>query len=92
MKHWLREGIATHWLNKKLLKWGATVQKYVLHIGYFFFSQRATNVVYGNSQARGQIGAAGAALGHSHSNTGLELHLCDLCQHPQPTELSEARG
>ena len=30
---------------------------------------------YGSSQARGQIGAAGASLRHSHSNTGSEPHL-----------------
>ena len=30
---------------------------------------------YGNSQARGQIGAPAASLHHSHSNMGSELHL-----------------
>ena len=29
----------------------------------------------GSSQARGQIGAAGASLRHRHSNVGSELHL-----------------
>ena len=30
---------------------------------------------YGGSQARGRIGAVGARLHHSHSNTGSEPHL-----------------
>ena len=40
-----------------------------------FFFLRAIPVPYGGSQARAHIGAAAAALHHSHSNTGSELHL-----------------
>ena len=39
----------------------------------FFF--RAAPVVYGGSQARGQIGATTAGLNHSHSNARSELCL-----------------
>ena len=35
----------------------------------------ATLVVYGGSQARGQIGAIAAGLCHSHSNATSKLHL-----------------
>ena len=35
----------------------------------------ATSAAYGNSQARGQIGAAAAGRHHSHSNAGSELPL-----------------
>ena len=35
----------------------------------------AAPVAYGNSQARGRIGAAGASLYHSHGNIGSEPHL-----------------
>ena len=34
----------------------------------FFGIFRATAMAYGGSQARGQIGAVGAGLHHSHSN------------------------
>ena len=40
---------------------------------FFFLLFRTTSVVYGCSQARGQIADAGASP--SHSNTGSELHL-----------------
>ena len=30
----------------------------------------ATSAAYGNSQARGQIGAAAAGIHHSHNNNG----------------------
>ena len=39
----------------------------------FFF--RAAPVAYGDSQARGLIGAVPAGLGHSHSNARSEPHL-----------------
>ena len=32
-------------------------------------------MAYGDSKARGPIGATAADLHHSHSNTGSELHL-----------------
>ena len=34
-----------------------------------------TLVVYGSSQARGQIGSAAAVLCHNHSNAGSKPHL-----------------
>ena len=42
---------------------------------FFFFPFRAAHVVYGGSQARGQIGAAAAGQCHSHSNAGSKPHL-----------------
>ena len=36
---------------------------------------RATPVIYGGSQARGQIGAVATGLHHSHSNARSEPHL-----------------
>ena len=39
------------------------------------FLFRATPVAYGDSQARGPIGAAAASLHHSHSYMGSETHL-----------------
>jgi len=38
----------------------------------FFFFFRAVPSVYGNSQARGRIGATTTGLCHSHSNAGSE--------------------
>ena len=42
---------------------------------FFFFLFRAAPVACGSSQARGQIGAVGASLRHSHSNVGSEPRL-----------------
>ena len=42
--------------------------------GLFFFF-RATPEVYGDSQARGPIGATAASLRYSHSNAGSEPRL-----------------
>ena len=50
---------------------------------FFFFFLKAAPAAYGNSQARGRIGAAAAGLCRSHSNTKSELHL-------QPTQQLEA--
>ena len=52
---------------------------------------RATEVAYGSSQARGQIGAIAADLHRSHGNMGSKTHLVSTPQlmtmlHPQPTE------
>ena len=48
-------------------------------LGFFFFFffvfSRATPVVYGDSQARGLMGAVAAGLCHSHSNAGSEPRL-----------------
>ena len=41
--------------------------------GFFFF--RAVPAAYGDSQARGRIGAVAAGLDHSPSNTGSKLRL-----------------
>ena len=42
---------------------------------FFFFFFRPATAAYGNSPARRQIGAIGASLHYSHSDTGSELHL-----------------
>ena len=41
-------------------------------LGFFVCIFRAAPVAYGDSQARGQIGALAAGLHHSHSNVGSE--------------------
>ena len=57
----------------------------------FFFFSRATIVAYGDSQARGLIGAVAASLRQSHSNAGSEQSLWPTAQltatsDPYPTE------
>ena len=42
---------------------------------FFFLLFRAAPAPYGDSQARGQIGAIAAGLHQSHSNLGSELLL-----------------
>ena len=42
---------------------------------YIYLLFRAAPTAYGGCQARGQIGATGAGLHHSHSNVGSEPHL-----------------
>ena len=42
---------------------------------FSFLLFRAAPVAYGDSQARGQIGAVAAGLHHSHSNTRPKPHL-----------------
>ena len=62
-----------------------------LHLHLF----RATPAAFGNSQARGQIGAAAAGLHHSHSNSGSDTSV--TCVHHSSQQhrilnlLSEAR-
>ena len=55
------------------------VNKIILYLDtdnyLFFFSVKDSPMAYGNSQARGQIGATAAGLHHSHSNAGSEPHL-----------------
>ena len=46
-----------------------------LFIYSFILLFRATPAAYGESQARGQIGAIAASLCHSHSNVGSESRL-----------------
>ena len=61
---------------------------------FLSFFLRATPAAYGDSQARGPIGAVATGLHHSHSNTGPEPCLQPT---PQPQQhrilnpLSEAR-
>ena len=50
------------------------VQKKEILILFFVFS-RAAPMVYGGSQARGQIGAIATDLHQSHSNVGSKRHL-----------------
>ena len=51
-------------------------QWHILDVFFFFFLFfRAALVAYGNSQARGQIGASAAGLRHSQNNAGSEPHL-----------------
>ena len=47
---------------------------YFIIVVLFVFS-RATATAYGDSQAKGLIGAVAAGLCHSHSHMGSELHL-----------------
>ena len=46
-----------------------------MHNNFFFAFSRAAPVAYGDSQARGLIGAVATGLHHSHSNAGSELCL-----------------
>ena len=53
---------------------------YKSNLGTFFFFglfafPRAAPMAYGDSQARGRIGAVAASLHHSHSNMGSKSHL-----------------
>ena len=53
---------------------------------FCFFLFRAAPVVYGGSQARGQIRAKAAGLCHSHSSVGSEPRLQPI---PQLTAMSD---
>ena len=64
-----------------------------LLIFFFFFPPlfRTTALAYGSSQARGQIRASDAGLGHGHSNLGSDMHLQPTPEltamlDPSPTE------
>ena len=48
---------------------------WLINFFFFFCLFKAASVAYGDSQARGLIGAVAAALYHSHSNAGSQLHL-----------------
>ena len=52
---------------------GALGAVVLICFSYFFFLLMATPVVYGSSQARGQLRTADASLCHSHSNTRFKL-------------------
>ena len=57
----------------------------------FCFVFRAASVVYGCSQARGEIGATAASLYHSHSNTELPLTYTRPHLPPPPSLPSQQR-
>ena len=78
------------------------VENFMMPIGFFCFCfcfcllsfKGCTRAAYGGSQARGRIGAVGAGLHHSHSDTRSKLHLQpipQLWQHRILNPLSEAR-
>ena len=46
----------------------------------------ATHAAYGSSQVRDQMGAVAAALSHSHTNAGSELHLLPMAQLAAPLD------
>ena len=50
------------------------VRNFSIKVFFFFNLLLATLTEYGNSQARGRIGATDADLHHSHSNTGSLTH------------------
>ena len=64
--------VALHYAGTRILGFGFFVA--VVVVCLFAFS-RAAPVAYGDSQARGRIGATAAGLRHSHSNTGSEPRL-----------------
>ena len=51
---------------------------------FFFFLSRVTFTAYGNCQARGQIRAIAAGVGHSRSNARSQVHVQPT---PQLTEM-----
>ena len=59
---------------------------YIITLTYLHMLFRATPMAYGNSQARGRIGAGAASLCHSHSNAGSE-HICDIHRSSQPSQI-----
>ena len=63
-----------------------------LSVFFFFFFLRAVSAAYGNSQARGQMGAIAAGLHHSNARSD---HIFDLHHSSQQCQilnlLSEAR-
>ena len=81
--------IGTH-INRVVPEWTAWLCMYVCILLF-----RATHTAYGSSQARGQIGAAAAHLGHSHSNVGSELHRQPTPQFmatPDPEATEQGQG
>ena len=76
--------------SRALMKRSTQVRDSLIYFLSFFLF-RATPVVYGNSQARGQIKAVATGLHHGHSNQDPSC-ICDLrhswwqCQISQPTE------
>ena len=67
-----------HYLLFKLFS--LSVDHFYFNVFNFFFHFIAAPASYRSSWARGQIGAAGASLHHSHSNTGSELNLQTMLQ------------
>ena len=73
---WVSYGLAL-WVQKTMTSyslgfthWSQVSSLYIWHMIFFFFLFRAISVAYGNSQARGRIGAAAASLYHNHSKAG----------------------
>ena len=58
---------------------GAQTDKLLGNV-FFFFLCKAKPAAYGNSQARGRIGATMAGLHHSHSSKGYGPHLLPTLQ------------
>ena len=63
----------------------------IIYFLSFFFLFKAEPAAYGDSQARGRIGAVATGLRQSHSNSGTESRLqptpqLTATQDPQPTE------
>ena len=76
----LQRGVITVFKGKCVLLCTMTgrVSQYVFYLFIYLFClfafSRATPVAYGDSQARGLIGAVAAGLRQSHSNVGSQPH------------------
>uniref|UniRef100_A0A8D1KYM2 Catenin alpha-3 n=1 Tax=Sus scrofa TaxID=9823 RepID=A0A8D1KYM2_PIG len=82
-------------VSKRWLRFTSALFSLLIPFSFFFFLLfRPAPVAYGNSQARGQIGATAAGLHHSHSNARSSC-ICDLHHNSQQLQilnpLSEAR-
>ena len=66
-----RPELVTHQPSGLVLGW----RDQMLSFFFFFCLFRAASMVYGGSQARGQIGAVAAGLHHSHGNARSEPRL-----------------
>ena len=53
---------------------GVEIFKFFFNFYYFFLLFRGVLMAHGSFQVRGQLGAAGAGLHHSHSNVGSLTH------------------
>ena len=65
------------WQKELVIKYTTFVgiqNRFLFYFIYFFIYFRAEPTVYGGSQARDQIRATAASLGHSHNN--MESKLC----------------
>ena len=85
MGKWINNMWSKH--NGMLL--GPQKERNSLILFFIFLLFRAAPAAYGDSQARGLIGATAASLPHSHSNTGSQLRLRPT---PQLTATPDPRG